>query len=123
MEDFIKEYWPMAVVFVAMIASSARSVAKNKNTTPQSPSPEVLSEEFPAVELQDAEQPAAAAVKTAKPARKPFSADKTVQKPVVNVAQPAGAASEGKSGPKITIKGKNEAKKAFLYSEIFNRKY
>lgn len=113
----------MAVVFIAMIISSARSVAKNKNSVPQSPSPETLSEEFPTVELQEAEQPVAVAVKRSRPARKPLSADKTVQKPVANVVQSVNATPEGKSAPKITIKGKSEAKKAFLYSEIFNRKY
>ena len=123
MEDFIKENWPVAVVFIAMIISSARSVVKNKNTVPQSPSPEVLSEEFPTVEPQETQQPVEVVAKTVSPARKPLSVNKTEQKPVVNLAQPVTEAPAEKVAPKITIKGKSEAKKAFLYSEIFNRKY
>ena len=113
----------MAVVFIAMIVSSARSVVKNKNTMPQTPSPESLSEEVPEVELQEPEQLVVAQTKVSSPARKPFIPIKKEQKPVEAVAQKVVEAPAEKVAPKITIKGKSEAKKAFLYSEIFNRKY
>ena len=105
----------------AMIASVVIQSAKNKKK-PKTPSPqEVLEDMFPDIEeFQEVPQPEAepAPKKVVSPKRKPSKA-KSKPEPVVQVAP----SSDNQKKDNICLNTRKEARKAFIYSEIFNRKY
>ena len=105
----------------AMIASVVIQSAKNKKK-PKTPSPqEVLEDMFPDVEeFQEVPQPEAepASKKVVSPKRKPFKAKAKPQPP-----QPVAPPSDSPKNDGIRLNTRKEARRAFIYSEIFNRKY
>ncbi len=123
MEEFIKEFWPVAFVLVAMFVSFLRNSLKVKEYVPETPPTDTLSEEFPMVEIMEPQRIDAvpdisrrSAARSVAPRKKSEQSHKPLSK------QPSQQAEKPRV-PKITMRGKSEAKRAFIYSEIFNRKY
>ena len=105
----------------AMIASVVIQSAKNKKK-PKTPSPqEVLEDMFPDLkEFQEGSPMEAEPVKkTVVSSRKKPSKAKSKPEPVVQVAP----SSDNQKKDNIRLNTRREARKAFIYSEIFNRKY
>ena len=126
MEDFLKEIWPVAIFLAISVISGIRNASKTseRKQDAQQPRPHTLDENFPEVEIL--EPPFMHSTETVKP-RKPSGnvrADKG-NVSAANVAKPAEAPATpaAERGAKVAFKGKSDAKKAFIYSEIFNRKY
>ena len=105
----------------AMIASVVIQSAKNKKK-PKTPSPqEVLEDMFPDMEeFQEVPHPEAepAPKKVVSPKRKPFKAKAKPQPP-----KPVAPPSDSHKSDGIRLNSRKEARRAFIYSEIFNRKY
>lgn len=123
--DFIEEFWPVAFFFVMMGISYARNAAKMKKEASQGPQ-EVLTEEFPTVDSEEFpevnyEQPGGAAFNYF---GQPKQQKKVTPKREVKIETPTPAHKEEEKKERlISMKNKSEAKRAFIYSEIFNRKY
>lgn len=126
MEDLLKEFWPVAIFFVISIISYMRNEAKEKQQKgdAQQPQPQTLDENFPQVEIY--ESPAPPTSDPIKPMRstgkKPASKKYEPATGIIkSVESPQTATAE--RGIKVALKGKSDVKKAFIYSEILNRKY
>ena len=126
MEDFLKEIWPVAIFLAISVISGIRNASKTseRKQDAQQPQPHTLDENFPEVEIL--ESPIAYSSATVAP--RPSSEKRRTGKGNVsaaNVTKPAEspAPPAAERGAKIAFKGKSDAKKAFIYSEIFNRKY
>lgn len=132
MMSFIEEFWPVAFVFVIMGVSYARNSAKAKREAGQEPD-EVLTEQFPAIDSQEEYENVPDEVGRSflglfAPKKKVKEAPQR-KRPATSAAAPEkktpppAPAEEKKKEGRISMKNKSEAKKAFIYSEIFNRKY
>lgn len=104
----------------AMIFSVIVQSAKKKKQEKPSPQ-EVLEEVFPELEefpkdMPTEEQPIQKPVSP--PKRKPF---KPLIKP--EPIKPVMPSTPAKKQSKVRLNSKEEARRAFIYSEIFNRKY
>lgn len=127
MIDFIEEFWPVAMFFIIAGISYARNAAaiKRRAEEVEQEQPEVLGDEFPPIEpieeiftMQQPVEP----VQKPKPQQRP-SAHRPVT-PSAASARPATAPAEApKKESQYAIKSKSDAKRAIIYSEIFNRKY
>ena len=105
----------------AMIASVVIQGAKNKKK-PKTVSPqEVLEDMFPDLEeFQEVPKAETETVKkTVVSSRKKPSKAKSKPEPVVQVAPP----SDNQKKDNLRLNTRKEARRAFIYSEIFNRKY
>lgn len=113
MEDFL----PIVAFIIVMIISVVRNIAKTANKAEGGKQPaRTFGEVFPQMEILQPEIPEPKTLTT--PARKKVS---TVADVSVGTT-PENNASE-KRGCKVAINSKSDAKKAFIYSEIFNKKY
>ncbi len=125
MEDLLKEFWPVALFVVISIISYARNDAKMKKAANEQPAqPHTLDENFPNVEY--IEQPITRSSDAVK--RRPVNNEKhtskgnfSVKNNTKNIESYEKATHD--CGAKIALKGKSDVKKAFIYSEILNRKY
>ena len=127
MEDIWKEFWPAAIIIVISIVSGIRNASKTnqRKQDAQPTQPHTLDENFPEVEIF--ESPVEYSSSSAKP-QQPINnrrASKANATTAPTVSKPAEApeASVAERGAKVALKGKSDVKKAFIYSEIFNRKY
>ncbi len=135
--DFIEEFWPVAFFFALMGISYVRNAAKIKKEASQRPQVE-LTDEFPAIEPEETpegsfEEKGGSLFDFLKQlgnnrqqeqqnVRKKSTHREVSSKK--NSARPALPPEEEKRKEgRISMKNKSEAKKAFIYSEIFNRKY
>ena len=119
MEDIIQ-----ILIFVgAMVIAVVGQSAKNKKK-PDTPSPEeVLEDLFPEIEVQEkpVETPASQPLRP-----KVKSCTQTFQhaKPVIRKTEPSDPLPvSAKPKQKVRISTRQEARRAFIHSEIFNRKY
>ncbi|MBQ2787684.1 MAG: hypothetical protein IJF00_06990 [Bacteroidaceae bacterium] len=128
--NFLEEFWPVAFFFVIMGISYARNAAKIKREASQTP-PEVLSEEFPQIDTQEylEESPQmqqnffeSLGKQKSEQKRHNKKPAQPSRRSVENTPPPAPQEEERKERL-ISMKNKSEAKRAFIYSEIFNRKY
>ena len=124
MEDLLKEFWPVALFIGISIISYMRNEAKAKNGKAEAQQPHTLDENFPSVEyVETISQPSSPAVKP-----QPSRGNKNVKheplpgKKTIKPDEPVEKATANR-GAKIALKGKSDVKKAFIYSEILNRKY
>ena len=129
--NFLEEFWPVAFFFVIMGISYARNAAKIKREASQTP-PEVFSEEFPQIDTQEnfeespqkthnffevfGKQKSEQKRQNKKPAQ-------PSRKSMENTPPSAPSHEEKQKEKLVRMKNKSEAKRAFIYSEIFNRKY
>lgn len=128
--NFLEEFWPVAFFFVIMGISYARNAAKIKREASQTP-PEVLSEEFPQIDTPENFEEAPQRTQNffeslgkqkSEQKRQNRKPSQPSRKSVENTPPPAPQEEERKERL-VSIKNKSEAKRAFIYSEIFNRKY
>jgi hypothetical protein len=129
--NFLEEFWPVAFFFVIMGISYARNAAKIKREASQTP-PEVFSEEFPQIDTPENFEEAPQRTQNffevfgkqkseqKRQNRKPAQPSR---KSVENTPTPAPLHEEKQKERLVSMKNKSEAKRAFIYSEIFNRKY
>ena len=124
MEELLKEFWPVALFVGIGIVSYMRNEAKAKKGEEEAQQPHTFGENFPDVEyVETFSQPSSPAVRP-QPSRgkkntnNEPSSGKNATKPV----EPVETAAPTR-GAKVALKGKSDVKKAFIYSEILNRKY
>lgn len=135
MMSFIEEFWPVAFVFVIMGVSYARNAAKARKEAEQAPD-EVLTEQFPTID--SAEEYENVPDEVGRSFLDIFTPKKSVQEtpqrkrkrtahsdnaPKKTATPPPAPVEEKQKEDRISMKNRSEAKKAFIYSEIFNRKY
>lgn len=115
MEEFIQIIIFVGAMAIAVIGQSAKNKKKSTTTSPQ----EVLEDMFPNIEVLEEEK-----VKPQPQQSVSFPKKTSVRKQ--EKAQPHSPEQQKetpKQGKKINLNHKTEAKRAFIYSEIFNRKY
>lgn len=113
--DFIQVIIFIVIIAVAIVQQIKKASKTEKVTSPK----EVLADMFPPIEREGMSAPPVS------PIRKPESARKQIQpasvpKQSVHTQRPVQKKAE--SSP-IKLSTKEEARRAFIYSEIFNRKY
>lgn len=123
MIDFIEEFWPVAMFFIIAGISYARNAAaiKRRAEEVEQEQPEVLGDEFPPLEpfeeIFTVQQPV-------EPVQKPKPLKReAIHRPQAHVRPEAAPAEAPKKESQYAIKNKSDAKRAIIYSEIFNRKY
>ena len=116
MEEILQILIFVGAMVIAVVGQNAKNKKKPKTTSPQ----EVLEDMFPEIEV-DQETPIAEPQPAPRPKpvckRKPRMVSISPEPPQTPVSQPA------KEKEKISLNNRKEAKRAFIYSEIFNRKY
>ena len=116
MEEIIQILIFVGAMVIAVVGQNAKNKKKPKTASPQ----EVLEDMFPEIEV-DQEAPIAEPQPTSKPKpvfkRKPHMASICPEPIQTTVSQPP------KEKEKISLNNRKEARRAFIYSEIFNRKY
>ena len=129
--NFLEEFWPVAFFFVIMGISYARNAAKIKREASQTP-PEVLSEEFPQIDTPENFEEAPQRTQNffevfgkqkSEQKRQNRKSAQPSRKSTENTPTPAPLNEEKQKERLVSMKNKSEAKRAFIYSEIFNRKY
>ena len=129
--NFLEEFWPVALFFVIMGISYARNAAKIKREASQTP-PEVLSEEFPQIDTPENFEEAPQRTQNffevfgkqkSEQKRQNRKPSQPSRKSTENTPTPAPLHEEKQKERLVSMKNKSEAKRAFIYSEIFNRKY
>lgn len=120
MEDIFQ-----VLIFVAFAAIGIlQQVRKDKKETPNTSPHEVLEDMFPELN-QETEIPMAEPITQQQPIRKKR---KTPKKEMFQTKEhhpvpPKQSATSKQTDKKIRLSSKEEARRAFIYSEIFNRKY
>ena len=118
MEEILQILIFVGAMVIAVVGQNAKNKKKPTTTSPQ----EVLEDMFPDIEV-DQEAPIAEQKPTPKPQpvfkRKPRMASIKPQPPQTPISQP----TKEKEKQKISLSNRKEARRAFIYSEIFNRKY
>lgn len=123
MEDLLKEFWPVAIFVVISIISYARNDAKAKKAAEKQPAPHTLNENFPTVEVLEHSTTANdAKLKPNYGTERVKKATTATEKAETKVAESQKSAVPTRRA-KVALKGKTDVKKAFIYSEILNRKY
>ena len=116
MEEIIQILIFVGAMVIAVVGQNAKNKKKPQTASPQ----EVLEDMFPDIET-DQETPIAEPQPTSKPKpvfkRKPHMASISPEPIQTTVSQPP------KEKEKISLNNRKEARRAFIYSEIFNRKY
>ena len=129
MSEILSNILPLILVVgvvVIKLVSGAKSASAQNNDAPDDEQGEVvekpfIGENFPTIEIVPEPR------KPKKEQQKPRKWQKEIkQKPVVPVAPVNAIEEEHSSVPakeRIRIKTKSDAKRAIIYSEIFNKKY
>ena len=115
MEEIVQILIFVGAMVIAVIGQNAKNKKKPASASPQ----EVLEDIFPEILLQEEEKPVAPSQQSAR-VRKKTSPRFSSVPPVEPKAQPKDSPEKKK---KISLNRKEEARRAFIYSEIFNRKY
>ena len=115
MEEIIQILIFVGAMVIAVIGQNAKNKKKPMTASPQ----EVLEDMFPEITLQEEEN-------TMPPTRQPVPERKRTsvkKQPIPPPAAPERRKETSKQEKKISLSQKSEARRAFIYSEIFNRKY
>lgn len=117
MDEIIQILVFAGAMIASVVIQSAKNKKKPKTVTPQ----EVLEDMFP--DLQEFQEEVSAEAEPVRPVvvppkRKPFKVKAKPEPP-----RPAVSAPDSPKSDKIRLNSRKEAKRAFIYSEIFNRKY
>ena len=115
MEEIIQILIFVGAMVIAVIGQNAKNKKKPMTASPK----EVLEDMFPEITLQE-EENAMPSTRQPVPERKRTSVKK---QPIPPPAAPERRKETSKQEKKISLSQKSEAKRAFIYSEIFNRKY
>ena len=115
MEEIIQILIFVGAMLIAVIGQNAKNKKKPMTASPQ----EVLEDMFPEITLQEEEN-------AMSPTRQPVPERKRTpvkKQPIPPPAAPERRKETSKQEKKISLSQKSEARRAFIYSEIFNRKY
>ena len=115
MEEIIQILIFVGAMVIAVIGQNAKNKKKPMTASPK----EVLEDMFPEITLQEEEN-------TMPPTRQPVPERKRTsvkKQPIPPPAAPERRKETSKQEKKISLSQKSEARRAFIYSEIFNRKY
>ena len=124
MEDLLKEFWPVALFVVISIISYARNDAKAKKAAEEQPTPpHTLNENFPTVEVFEHSATADATKRSSNYSTERVKKATTATQKATIKGNESQKAAVHTRGAKVALKGKSDVKKAFIYSEILNRKY
>ena len=115
MEEIIQILIFVGAMVIAVIGQNAKNKKKPTTTSPQ----EVLEDMFPELTLQGEGEAMAPSVPSPTPVRR----RKTKTPPPPPQAYPVQIPTKpSKQEQKVSIKNRKDARRAFIYSEIFNRK-
>jgi hypothetical protein len=124
MEDLLKEFWPVALFVGISVISYLRNESKAAKGTAEAQQPHTLDENFPNVEYVDAPvRPSSNAVKPQRTNNNKCTKSDNVHGRSTTKSVESVETAAATRGAKIALKGKSDVKKAFIYSEILNRKY
>ena len=115
MEEFIQIIIFVGAMVIAVIGQNAKSKKKPMDASPQ----EVLEDMFPEIELQE-DEAMTAPIPAPAPVRKKPRKETTPNVMKTPVEPPK---ESPKKEQKISLNSREKARQAFIYSEIFNRKY
>ena len=115
MEDMIQILIFVGAMVIAVIGQNTKNKKKPMTAFPQ----EKLEDIFPEIDFEKEEE-SVPQVQSHNPIRKKTSVKK---QQVSQYHVPVQQKEVTKQRKKISINGKREARQAFIYSEIFNRKY
>lgn len=118
MEEFIQILIFVGAMIISLFIENGKSKKKSKNTSPK----EVLHDMFPEIEKSQEEKQSDSKVETAPVSIPQNNHLKTKKTSQVNRFYTSSTTTKKKE-KRISINSKEEAKRAFIYSEIFNRKY
>ena len=115
--DIIQVIIFIIIVAVAIVQQISKAAQKEKTVSPK----EVLADRFPEIEAEEEKSPAAPVpvMDNVRPLRKP-------DRPVTVCGQKKATvqpAARKENPADIKLNTRKEARRAFIYSEIFNRKY
>lgn len=123
MEDIIQILIFAGAMVLSIIIQSAKNKKKAETASPK----DVLEDMFPDIDLpKDMEEAAPVQpIQTASPLKRtsPKANKKTYKPQQVQQVKQAPPAPTPKPTEKIRINTRKEARRAFIHSEIFNRKY
>lgn len=115
MEEIVQILIFVGAMVIAVIGQNAKNKKKPTAASPQ----EVLEDMFPEINIQEEEKPVAPSQQSVR-VRKKTSARPLSISPVESNVPKTDSPDKKK---KISLTRKEEARRAFIYSEIFNRKY
>ncbi|MBQ4056524.1 MAG: hypothetical protein IJD32_05395 [Bacteroidaceae bacterium] len=116
MDEIIQILIFVGAMVIMVVQQNVKS--KKKPETTPSPAGEILEDIFPELKQATTQQaPPAKPQKKSAPRKKPARA---FTQPSAETPKPTPPTS---SAPRIRLNNREEAKRAFIYSEIFNRKY
>ena len=115
MEEILQILIFVGAMVIAVIGQNAKSKKKPMTASPQ----EVLEDMFPDIEIV---QETNAVEPQPTPQKASFKRKKSLA-PVKPASPQAPVSPTPKKEKKISLSNRSEAKRAFIYSEIFNRKY
>lgn len=115
--DIIQVIIFIVIIVVAIVQQLSKTGKEKKKPSPR----EVLADMFPDIEQENvAEEPP---VSPAPIVRKPQSPRTQNQSPAQRPSAPSLKENKKQDRTPIKLSTKEEARRAFIYSEIFNRKY
>lgn len=115
MDEIIQILIFVGAMVIMVVQQNVKS--KKKPETTPSPAGEILEDIFPELKQAIQQAPPAKPQKKSAPRKKPARA---FTQPSAETPKPTPPTS---SAPRIRLNNREEAKRAFIYSEIFNRKY
>lgn len=98
-------------------------VAKSLRSNPEKGNGPVFNEDFPAIEVLEPETKYTSPVASAKEFKEKSECVERAPQTVEQVIVERQADEKVSNGRLVKLNGKSDARRAFLYSEIFNRKY
>lgn len=116
MEEFIQIIIFVGAMVIAVIGQTAKNKKKPATASPQ----EVLEDMFPDITMEGSEEAMPQNIEKPAPIRKRKPMKK---EPELRTKHPVVPTETPKQEKKISLNTRQEAKRAFIYSEIFNRKY
>lgn len=116
MEEIIQILIFVGAMIIAVIVQNAKSKKNPTNASPQ----EILEDVFPEIKFEGEEEAMIPSVPSPAPVRRKKSKNPV---PPQQVYSPQTKSQPSKQEKKVKINRREEARRAFIYSEIFNRKY
>ena len=114
--DIIQVLIFIVIIVVAIVQQISKAGKEKKTPSPK----EVLADMFPEIEQESMEE---VSVSPAPAVRKPQSSRMQNQSIIRKAVAPPLAENKRENRTPIKLSTKEEARRAFIYSEIFNRKY
>ncbi|GAA6347692.1 hypothetical protein I1100191F8_13000 [Phocaeicola dorei] len=115
--DIIQVLIFIVIIVVAIVQQISKAGKEKKTPSPK----EVLADMFPEIEQESMEEKVS--VSPAPAVRKPQSSRMQNQSIIRKAVAPPLAENKRENRTPIKLSTKEEARRAFIYSEIFNRKY